>query len=305
MLLLLLPLRLFSLRSRLPFTTYLRVYVCGVYVCEQRKWVNVCAHALTNCRLTSPTYNLFPSHFVHSFFTLCLLLPNSCYRSGVQEQLITIALKANAANWKRTQKHINFPPANLMKLKYDTRSLIAIATQIIALNVLQHTFQHSRSLTLLSVHFVAYVWNHFVADWFTIFGFRVGSCFVLSTCLSNICLMCGSGSGFLVFGESGFWLALLLCASRHARNREREKANEGMFVCVRLINVLEFRWVCEPVLIMQTRHTFPYCCGVRERPTTKAVQMFVSMLISGLIGYKTQSQTNACPSHSHSPITES
>lgn len=68
-------------------------------------------------------------------------------------------------------------------------------------------------------------------------------------------------------------------------------------MCVRLINVLEFRWVCEPVLIMQTRHTFPYCCGVRERPTTKAVQMFVSMLISGLIGYKTQSQTNACPSH--------
>lgn len=56
------------------------------------------------------------------------------------------------------------------------------------------------------------------------------------------------------------------------------------------------------MLIMQTRHTFPYCCGVRERPTTKAVQMFVSMLISGLIGYKTQSQTNACPSHSHSPI---
>lgn len=110
--------------------------------------MNVCAHALTNCRLTSPTYNLFPSHFVHSFFTPCLLLPTSCHRSGVQEQLITIALKANAANWKRTQKHINFPPANLMKLKYDTRSLIAIATQIIALNVLQHTFQHSHSRSL-------------------------------------------------------------------------------------------------------------------------------------------------------------
>lgn len=109
----------------------------------------------------------------------------------------------------------------------------------------------------------------------------------------------------------GFWRERFLISfitlrqPTRAKQTEREKANEGMFVCVRLINVLEFRWVCEPVLIMQTRHTFPYCCGVRERPTTKAVQMFVSMLISGLIGYKTQSQTNACPSHSHSPITES
>lgn len=56
----------------------LRTCMCecvSEFVCVCGWSVLVCAHALTNCRLTSPTYNLFPSHFVHSFSTLCSLLP--------------------------------------------------------------------------------------------------------------------------------------------------------------------------------------------------------------------------------------
>lgn len=54
-------------------------------------------------------------------------------------------------------------------------------------------------------------------------------------------------------------------------------------MCAALINVLEFRG---GLLKMQTRQTFPYC----------AAEMFVSILISGLIGYKTP-LASACTPH--------